>query len=392
MVPQVVNSLISIYGKTNEPLADLYVGSGTVAVEASKLGYDVICSDINPLARLLTQVKTTYVEPEKLENFKEKIKNNYSLNISSQEIEAINTKIINLEYWFKLETIKGLASLRSEIFQIQNPKIQNFFKVCFSATVRKASNVRTREFKLYRRSLDELKSYSPNPLTIFLSNVDKGIAGMAYIKDIKNMPVILGEDSRQSTVRSDTVGTIITSPPYGDSNTTVAYGQFSKYPLLWLNYELDEVRKIDKISIGGELSIDKDMYSQKKSPTLKKASNLVKRKDIKRNDALLRFFNDLDSGLKEMRRILKKERLCIIIIGNRTVSGIPIPTVKITKELAEQGWEIEGRYERFQCLDIKERRIYQKRMPYVGAPNGRTGEWELCDLIMNESIIILKSV
>jgi hypothetical protein len=99
----------------------------------------------------------------------------------------------------------------------------------------------------------------------------------------------------------------------------------------------------------------------------------------------------MNDSLKEMRRVLKDARFCIIIIGNRTMRGVGIPTINITKELAEAGWEIEDKHQGFECLDVKERHIYQKRLPYVGAPQGRMGEWEPCDLIMNEAIIVLKS-
>ena len=48
---------------------------------------------------------------------------------------------------------------------------------------------------------------------------------------------------------------IITSPPYGDSRTTVAYGEFSRLSLQWLDlFELTdkEIMSIDKTLMGGE--------------------------------------------------------------------------------------------------------------------------------------------
>lgn len=41
---------------------------------------------------------------------------------------------------------------------------------------------------------------------------------------------------------------VLTSPPYGDSRTTVAYGQFSRLSLRWLG--IDEY--VDRTSLGGK--------------------------------------------------------------------------------------------------------------------------------------------
>ena len=39
---------------------------------------------------------------------------------------------------------------------------------------------------------------------------------------------------------------VVTSPPYGDHETTVAYGQFSKQPGMWLELEdNDELFAVD---------------------------------------------------------------------------------------------------------------------------------------------------
>ena len=38
---------------------------------------------------------------------------------------------------------------------------------------------------------------------------------------------------------------VVTSPPYGDHQTTVAYGQFSKHPGLWLELPQDKLLDVD---------------------------------------------------------------------------------------------------------------------------------------------------
>mgnify|MGYP000318302539 FL=1 len=47
----------------------------------------------------------------------------------------------------------------------------------------------------------------------------------------------------------ESVDIVVTSPPYGDSRTTVAYGQFSRLANQWLGFE--ELNEVDKRSMGG---------------------------------------------------------------------------------------------------------------------------------------------
>ena len=56
---------------------------------------------------------------------------------------------------------------------------------------------------------------------------------------------------------------LVTSPPYGDNQTTVTYGQFSYLPLQWIPFEdIDEsieldylktTQEIDSKSLGGQI-------------------------------------------------------------------------------------------------------------------------------------------
>jgi len=51
----------------------------------------------------------------------------------------------------------------------------------------------------------------------------------------------------KSILPDESVDIVITSPPYGDSRTTVAYGQYSRFSLEWLGLKNGDV---DKLSMG----------------------------------------------------------------------------------------------------------------------------------------------
>ena len=58
MIPQVSRRLIRKYGRKESLLFDPYCGSGTSLVEARLNSMNAVGTDLNPLARLIAEVKT----------------------------------------------------------------------------------------------------------------------------------------------------------------------------------------------------------------------------------------------------------------------------------------------------------------------------------------------
>ena len=52
---------------------------------------------------------------------------------------------------------------------------------------------------------------------------------------------------------------IVTSPPYGDFKTTVAYGQFSRLSLQWLGFRGENL-ETDLKSLGGKNTVGLEYY------------------------------------------------------------------------------------------------------------------------------------
>lgn len=68
MIPQVARTLIKDFRPSGkcELLFDPYMGSGTSLVEASLANMNSVGTDLNPLARLISKVKTTIYDASKL--------------------------------------------------------------------------------------------------------------------------------------------------------------------------------------------------------------------------------------------------------------------------------------------------------------------------------------
>src|SRR6188472_338470 len=65
-IPQIPNYLITNFSEKNDLILDNFMGSGTTLVESKILGRNAIGVDVNPLAYLISKVKTTKLQNSEL--------------------------------------------------------------------------------------------------------------------------------------------------------------------------------------------------------------------------------------------------------------------------------------------------------------------------------------
>lgn len=381
MIPQVAKRLIEMYGDDKSVILDPFMGSGTALLEATlhtnfKKSYGI---DINPLALLISKVKTTPIDPVKLDSaFQNLMKR---INSFDDKSNISKPDFFNIEFWFKEDVITDLAVVKECINSIKNKDIRDFFLIAFSETVRNVSYTRNREFKLYRMNQKMMDEHNPNTFEEFHKKATKNIIQMKeYWSQCNNKCEvnILAEDTRLKTsIPDNSVDLIVTSPPYGDSRTTVAYGQFSRLALQWLGYDKETVISIDKVSLGGKPT--KDLLHDLNSPTLTKIINKISSIDPKRARDVLSFYVDFDLCVKELDRIMKKGSHLCFVVGNRTVKGVQIPTDEIIIEL----FKAQNSYDHINTFI---RNIPHKRMPKLNSPTNRSGNHAVT---MNEEWIVI---
>lgn len=382
-IPQVARRLLQTYSKRGNTICDIFCGSGTALVESRLLGRNSYGIDLNPLAIFLAKVKTTEINPSKLtkEYFTllDKIK-----KIKGSEIQKPN--FFNIDFWFKEKVITQLAKIKKAINDIKNENIKNFFMVSFSETVRLSSNTKNGEFKLFRIPKDKLENYNPDVLGIFRKKTESNIKRMGdFYNNVDRKTwtkIICGDSSKNNNIKENSIDYIITSPPYGDSKTTVAYGQFSRLSAQWIDIFEDpnKASKVDNELLGGKSS--KDLRHNLYSNYFNEILNKISKRDEKRAKSVLSFFVGLNNCLKQAYKILKSKKYFCLVVGNRLVKQVRIPTDFIIAELAEKIG--------FTCEDIFVRNIPGKRMPSKNSPTNIAGELE--ETMNKESIIILRKI
>ena len=382
MIPQVARKLITKYGQSAKTLYDPYCGTGSSLVEGLLEGLDVYGTDINPLARLIAEAKTDYsINPDDLSN---EIAN-FQVNIYRKDLKLNIPEIRNVETWFKSQVLEPLGKIRHYIDNIQDSHIRRFFQVAFSETVRESSNTRKGEFKLFRYAPDKLKTHSPDPYKIMLSKLERNFRGYAQfnemMKKLEKHPkaTILGLNSVYDIpckeLPEESIDIVVTSPPYGDSHTTVAYGQYSRLSSEWLS--LINGENIDNKLMGG-----KSLKGMPELPSkdLNAAIQVIYERKPPRALEVASFYLDLYSSIKNVSKLIRKGGYACYVVGNRTVNSVLLPTSIAIKDF----FEANG----FEYVATHIREIPNKRMPMKNSPTNIAGETS--STMLNEHIVVMK--
>ncbi|MBS7248158.1 MAG: DNA methyltransferase [Candidatus Jordarchaeales archaeon] len=401
MIPQVAGRLLRRYASRGDVVLDPFCGSGGVLVEARLAGMHSVGVDINPLACLLAEVKSNPLSPDVIWSYWSKLKVAMGNDVRAfkfREIKSVELPDFsgtNIEYWFKPATMMELAIIRKHLEDVEDERVRKFFDVCFSLTVREVSGTRKGEFKLYRMPKEEWEKYFPDVFGVFVKHVedaarkmgefynacDKSVFSRVFMADTRDMLTERFPRDANELLLSMPPKIIVTSPPYGDSRTTVAYGQFSRLSSLWLNFEkgFDKktIMKVDEMSLGGRLG----EISKLDLPTLNMTLEAISKSDGRRAMECASFFLDLYKCLENMYRCLKEDGYCCIVVANRTMKRVQVPTHII---IAEMGVQVGFKND----VTIIPRTIPSKRLPWENAPENIPG---LKGKTMSkENIIIMK--
>lgn len=384
MIPQVAGKILDEFGKNAKLLFDPYCGTGTSLVEANIRGIDAIGTDINPLARLIAIAKTTVISLKTLDlylkDFDDFI---FNVNLGAIKVSPTVPDFKNIDYWFKKETQITLAIIKKYIEGVDDINIQNFFRVAFSETIREASLTRNSEFKLYRMAKEQIEKFNPDVFSVMISKLFRNRNGMEEYIHLKNKDNIKSLIYDFNTVfeipdkilSPESVDIIMTSPPYGDSRTTVAYGQFSRLSNQWL--DIENANEIDKKSMGGKRLKD---YIDFCFEPLDKVLKEISKKDEKRVYDVISFYIDYRQSIHNISKLVREKGIVAFVVGNRRVKGIEIPNDEITKEFFENNG--------FKHIKTIIRKIPNKRMPKRNSPSNVAG---ITETTMNyEYILILK--
>ena len=436
MVAPISRNLIRIAKKHQEinSILDPFMGSGSVLIESQVANINNIYGvDLNPLAKLLSKVRTTKLSEKQLyqieNNFIKKLNNEFDkyndkinnfnhfivdekkLDITEKKGWGYETEIYfqeykqkycdgfifptfkNIGFWFTPKTIYSLQIIKNVINMSKQKDIRDFLLITFSETIRKVSNTKKGEFKLVRISKEQILKNTTNTKNEFLTILEKNISKMReFVKILENsnsnVKIISGDTRNIKSIKSipdNSIDLVITSPPYGDSQTTVAYGQYSRLSLQWLDLEISDdidIKTLDKSLLGGIPYKDKTQWSFLQSKTLVNSLTKIANVDPLRANDVFSFYIDLDKCIYGITKKMKTGGYQYWVVGNRTVKGENLRTDKIITEMAEKYG--------LNYIYTFGRNIINKSMPSQNSPTNETGK--RVATMTKEIIVVLKKV
>ena len=433
MVSPISRNILRIVqgAKQINALLDPFSGSGTVLVEGMLANIPQIYgTDINPLAIFLDKVKTTNLDIDELQEEVQQLysriksiytdnslqidgiddimQNGWGLDLTAKDgwgseapkylskyiednyLEVEIPKFKNIGYWFKPRVILLLSIIKAEINNIHDDHIKHFVYAAFSETIRFVSNRRNGEFKMIRMPAEKVRTFKPCVIDEFQQILDRNIKKMnefnekcaemgchSIVKVLNNSATSLNDISDES------IDLVITSPPYGDSRTTVAYGEYSKLSLLWIDevctLSEKEIAAIDKSLLGGEKYRNGFEYSIP-SETLRQSLKKIKEVDIERAGDVFSFYLGLEQSIAKISQKTKQDGYQFWVVGNRTVKNEMLQTDKIISEIAQ--------HYGLKYIYTIDRNIINKVMPSQNSPTNETGVKS--STMTNEHIVVLR--
>ena len=337
-IPQIPLVFIRLFTKEGDTVLDPMCGCGTTLVEAFLNDRNSIGNDFNPLAVLISKVKTTLIpetEFRYLENRFNQTKRYLDLDYSRIEEWANNLPNRTVSKIFNKAIIGKLEAIREMILELKDEGHNDLYdlgRVALSSTIwslvenGNGINVENNFIKKVQTMKKEL---------------------LEMIRIISKSPVVelIKGDARKLEIGNETIDLIVTSPPYVNA---LDYYRVHMYNMLWLGMDFDLFRKHE---IGGH-------------------SHFI----MNRFRLLSEYLSDMLRSMIEMNRVLRDNKICAIIIGNSSLEYELIESHKYFSVFADKvGFEHIKTY--FRNID--------KTRKYTSADIGQ---------IDDEYIIVLKKI
>lgn len=355
LLPQIPNFFLdtNYFCPEGGIVLDPFCGTGTVLLEALLMKKNAYGADANPLARLITDAKTRYINPIKLI---------HTLNIILDTAKSSNIHIYpsvgNIDFWFPQATKYKLASIIKSIQEINTHTERIFFETCFSNLVKKVSYADPRisvpvklnpdrfvenpdTYNKIKAKIDSLNNQ--DVLLKFEQICTDNIKRVSTLKPLthnKEKAKVISNDARvltrylggKSKLESECVDLILTSPPYAGAQK---YIRSSHLNLSWLSLASgDEIRKLDRMNIGRENYLKGE---------IKKVKTGIKLVDeftdylfsINKNERAYivgNYINEMKCAIDESIRVLKTGGYFIMVIGNNKVCNLEFNTQEYLTE------------------------------------------------------------
>jgi len=342
-IPQLARRCIEENTDSNDVVCDPFMGCGTTLIESLVSGRKAVGVDINPVAYLISKVKTTPINPEKLKIEMDKVlsdlnryfaSNNKQKNLSNLEILPKIPTNERIDYWFPDKKLReDLGIILGKIESIKDKDIRDFCLCAFSNILKNASIWLMKSIKPTR----DLNKKVDSPMNLFSRQIKKMIRGNETYwnvlptnvkSNLKSYLKLKKADARNLPADDNSVSLIVTSPPYV---TSYEYADLHQLTALWLEY----TQSVSEFREGFIGSVHKKEFDHDgiKSKLAKQEIEALSNKSKNEAEAVKNYFLEMQQCFEEMYRVLRPEGRACIVIGNTELRKVPILNAEVFVEI-----------------------------------------------------------
>jgi DNA modification methylase len=321
-------------------ILDPFCGSGTVLLEALVRGHQAIGIDVNPMARLISKVKVTPLSPDKVRRILP------SLLQRSRDLVTRCEPDSTLDFWFKRSPRESLEAIIRGISDITSVAKRDFFRVCLSSVVRKASladpaippPVKLTADRLsvanerYKKNLKASQSMTgPKVFGLFERAVEQNLLRMQELNSLEclgSATIMEGNaEAAASPIDSNSVDLVITSPPYCGAQK---YVRTLRLEMLILGISRETISDADRRTLGTErLSTSLLNEEFDSSPQALRLYKAIRRTNLTRASMFAQYVQYLDRFATELARVLKPTGEAFVTFGTDRMAGIDVDCAKL---------------------------------------------------------------
>ena len=356
--PQLPAHFIEQLTEPGDVVLDPMLGSGTTILEAARRRREAVGCDIDPLARLIAEVKLARFDPMEMLQLGSAVVERARRCFVEQrgELEAALSRRFNgktrtfVDFWFRPTQQLELTALLGAIDACAPLADRRLLHMVLSATIIAKSGgvslARDLAHTRPHRVLDKVPRCAFDEFEKRLGVVLKSVPA-----DAPATTKILARSAENSGLPAASVDLIVTSPPY--ANNAIDYMRAHKFSLVWLGWKIEELANIRAHCLGHDAKAKRDWPDL--PDQCERAISGLAVVDERKAAALRRYFGEMSVVLAEMHRVLKPGKAAIVVVGSSNLRGIDVETHK--------GLAAVGEAVGFQLAHIGTRRLDRdKRM------------------------------
>lgn len=222
-LPRALLEVLSV--PTGTAVLDPYCGSGTSLVESQRIGVPSIGIDLNPIACLISRVKTSPLADGVFEAIWSVMQ--HARRLKDPEVPSIP----NLDHWFSTPAQHGLAAL-THAFRSLHEAHRDIFRLALSSIIVRVSNQESDT-----RYAAIAKTVSIEDVFIAFERALHRIFSTLSTRPPTTVPTTVIEADTLTIgaeVLERPIGAVITSPPYPNA---YEYWLYHKYRMWWLGFD-----------------------------------------------------------------------------------------------------------------------------------------------------------